>query len=306
VLTAALLACACASFRASVKVDNEPRTAARQMVAQFAYPVVALVLSGGSARGFAHVGVIRVLEGAGLRPALIVGTSAGAVVGALYASGLSSDELLAAVRAMDAGVFDDFTLPQLGPIPGEMGMIRGERLQQFISEQVRGTPLESLRIPFAAVATDLRSGKPKAFNAGDTGLAVRASSSVPGLFAPPRIGGRLYADGQLVSPVPVSVARALGASFVIAVDVTYPSEQAELSGPIDVLFQSLVISTQRLKDYELGFADVVIRPEIVSQWQLDFGDREMLIAAGERAARREVEQIKGRLDRTGRSGSPKA
>ena len=254
---------------------------------------VALVLSGGSARGYAHVGVIGALEAHGLRPDIVVGTSAGSLVGALYASGLAPRELHRAVAELDANAFADLNLPTLGLLPGTLGLLRGDGLHRFIDQRTRHHRIEDFPMRFAAVATDLSTGAVQLFNAGDAGLAVRASSAIPGVFAPAAIGGRLYADGQLASPLPVMAARSLGARIVIAVDVVYPPRDAALNTAIGVLFQAFTIASHRLKTIEARCADIVIAPDLGrTAGQLSFADREHLIAAGRRAAEEAMPAIR--------------
>lgn len=281
-----LLVSACASVGKPTPVADQPRTAPIRAL-DGSKPSIALVLSSGSARGFAHIGVIRVLEEAGIEPDLIVGTSAGSVVGAAYATGMNARQLTEAARSVDKSILMDFTIPDLGlPIlRGNLGFVRGERLQQFVDRLVGARPIEALPRRLAIVSTDLQTGKPKVFTRGNTGLAVRASCSVPGVFTPPRIENSLFADGQITSPVPVTIARSLGAQLVIAVDATFPPEHAEISNTLAVLFQSFTIATQRIKEHELQQASFVIRPQIKTAGQLGFKDREWLIRAGEEAAR---------------------
>ena len=223
-----MLPAGCVTFAPPTQIERMPKSVpvAAEFVGKTRW---ALALSGGSARGFAHIGVLRVLEEAGLKPDLIVGTSAGAIIGSLYASGLSVQEVEAAVRAMGYSLFNDVVLPSLVVLPGENGLIRGEKMMRFIDERLMTRHIEDFPIRFAAVATDMKSGDAIAFNSGHAALAVRASASVPGVFTPVDINGRLFGDGQIVSPMPVVTARQLGASRVIAVDVVYPPEQALLS-----------------------------------------------------------------------------
>ena len=291
-VVASLLLAGCATFSPQMNNGPDPR---------FEVPAplpagdvgVALVLSGGAARGYAHVGVIRVLEENGLRPSIVVGSSVGSIVGALYASGLSGVELERAVGELGAGTFNDWVLPSLGFFPGEKGFIKGDKLHRFIDDRVGHHLIEHFPIRFAAVATELRSGELQVFNAGDVGAAVRASSAVPGIIAPAEIAGRLYGDGQISSPIPVGTARKLGARRIIAVDVIYPSEDAFISSAIGVLFQTFTISMNRLKAVELADADVVISPVLPrTSGQMSFGDRDMLIAAGERAARAALARVR--------------
>lgn len=248
-----------------------------------AAPRVALVLSGGSARAFAHLGVLRVLEREGLRPDLVVGASAGAIVGALYASGLPVSDIEALAASIDWPTLIDID-PVKTLLGGfGLGLVRGDRLEAFLRQAIR-VPLQRLQLSFAAVATDLNTGDAVLLNHGDTARALRASSAVPGLYEPVRSGERLLGDGQVVSPLPVSAARALGAQVVVAVDVVYPPQHASLTNPVSVLFQTITISTWRHLVAERTKADLLVRPDIPPSGNLALSDREWLIAAGERAA----------------------
>jgi NTE family protein len=254
---------------------------------------VALVLSGGSARGFAHVGVIKVLEANGLRPSLVVGSSAGSLVGALYASGLRPEELERAAGSLDFGTLGDWIVPGSGLFRLEPGLLRGNGLRDFVNRWSRHARIEDFPIRFAAIATDLRSGSVVVFNAGDAGTAVLASCAVPGLIAPVQIQDRLIGDGQISSPLPVAAARVLGADRVIAVDVLYPPADAEITGVVDVLFQAGIVAANRLKDMEAAGADLLIRPRIPpTTGQYGFEQREQLIAAGEAAAYQALEGVR--------------
>ena len=287
-----LLLAGCATFSPQLKSGPDPRFEPPEPL-EATDPGVALVLSGGAARGYAHVGVIRVLEANGLRPSIVVGSSAGSVVGSLYASGLFGVELENTVAELDRRTFNDWVLPSLGFFPGEKGFVKGDKLHRFIDEHARHHMIERFPIRFAAVATELRTGETQIFNAGDVGAAVRASSAVPGIIVPAEIAGRLYGDGQISSPIPVGAARRLGARKTIAVDVIYPPEDAFITSAIGVLFQTFTISMNRLKRFELLQADVVISPELPrTSGQMSFGDRDQLIAAGERAAVHALEKIR--------------
>ena len=292
-LAAAVILCACEGL-ASPPVRNGASPRFVPPAAQESQRGgVALVLSGGAARGYAHVGVIKVLEANGLRPDLIVGTSSGSIVGALYASGLTAAELEAAIAELDERVFMDLAWPSLGILPGGMGLMRGDRLHRFIDDRVKHHHIEDFPIRFAAVATDLATGEAQIFNAGDVGLAARASSAAPGILAPLEIGTRKYGDGQLSSPIPVDAARRLGARVVIAVDVIYPPQDAAPSNAIGILFQAFLITVHRLKSVEVARADVVIAPELGrTSGQFSFADRERLTAAGERAALEALDRLR--------------
>ncbi len=246
-------------------------------------PRVALVLSGGGARTFAHLGVLRVLEREGLRPDLIVGASGGAMVGAYYASGKSVSEIEALAARLDLPTLIDIDPVKMLLGGFGLGMAQGQRLEAFLRESI-GVPLQSLPTRFVAVATDLNTGEPVLLNHGDTPRALRASLAVPGLYEPVRVGERVLGDGQIVSPLPIGAARRLGARFVIGVDVVYPPQNASLTSPISVLFQTVTISTYRHLLRELEQADLAIRPIIAPTSDLALSDREWLIAAGEAAA----------------------
>ncbi|HUO43622.1 MAG TPA: patatin-like phospholipase family protein [Burkholderiales bacterium] len=240
-------------------------------------PKIALVLGGGGTRGFAHIGVIKALEASGIAPDIIVGTSAGSVVGALYAAGYGAADLERVALRMDSAMVADWSLP-------DRGFIKGQALQDFVDRMAQNRPLEKLNKPFAVVVTDLKTGERRVLQSGDTGVAVRASSSVPGVFQPVMIDGREYVDGGLTSPVPVGVARALGAGIVIAVDISGKPQFRKTGDSIDILLQTFSIMEQSIAGHELADADVVIRPEVGALGSADFDDRELAIGVGERAA----------------------
>ena len=249
------------------------------------HPVVVVALSGGAARGFAHTGVLRVLDESGIKPDAIVGTSAGSVVGALYAGGIRGDALVDAALELQREQVIEFTYPN-------RGFVNGQRLQEYIDRRLGDRPIERLDLPFVAVATDLRTGRLVAFNRGDTGTAVRASSSVPAVFQPMAMDGHEYVDGGLVSPVPVRVARALGADIVIAVDVTHqPTAEKQFDSTGALVAQSIIIMEHALADNELKEADVVIRPDLRDAPSVSFDLRGEVVAAGERAARAALPRI---------------
>jgi NTE family protein len=239
-------------------------------------PKIALVLGGGAARGFAHIGVIKALEAQGIVPDLIVGTSAGAVVGALYASGLNGFDLQKVAIQMEESQIGDWTLP-------DRGVIKGEALQAFVNKTVGGRTLEKLPKPFGAVATDLQSGESVVFRSGDTGMAVRASGSVPGVFQPVHINGRDYVDGGLASPIPVRAAKAMGANFIIAVDISAKPHAGKTKSTLDVLLQTFAIMGQTLGRYELAEADMIVRPAVAGVAATDFQGRHVAVLEGERA-----------------------
>lgn len=254
---------------------------------------LALVLGGGAARGFAHVGVIKALEAQGIVPDLVVGTSAGSVVAAIYAGGASGFEMQKLALEMDEKTFTDWAIP-------DRGFIRGEALQNYINKILSNRSMEALPRRLAVVATDLRSGEMVVFRNGDVGLAVRASSSVPGVFQPVRTAGREFVDGGLVSPVPAKVARDLGATVVIAVDISSKPKNPSVSSTIEVLLQTFNIMSASLAQYELDRADVVIRPDVGNISGTDFQSRHLAILEGERAAAGKMGEIRAALAKAGR------
>ncbi len=255
-------------------------------------PRVGLALGGGAARGFAHVGVIQVLEEAGIRPDLVAGTSAGSMVAALYASGRNGSQLQRIAETMDEATFTDWTLPLFS-----RGMLRGDALARYVYQQVGGRRIEDLPMPLGILATDLQSGQGVLFERGDIATAVRASSAVPGLFQPVSITGREYVDGGLVAPVPVRQARQMGAELVIAVDI---SQQPEANAPGDVfqiLLQTFSIMSKSINSLELlGSNLVVVRPALNGVSGADFAARNRAIKAGRAAMQQALPQLRQAIE----------
>ena len=257
---------------------------------------IALVLGAGAARGFAHIGVLKVLEANKIPVHLIVGTSAGSFVGALYAYGFNAFELQKLSFAMEQDDIIDLTIP-------DNGFIKGEKLEGYINYILRNTPIEKLRIPFYAVATDIQRGKEVVFGSGNTGAAVRASCSIPGIFRPVTIAGRTYIDGGVVSPVAVDAARRLGADVVIAVDVSGDVEAAAPKGTVETILQSISIMYAKLATIQLAKADVVIRPKVGYIGPSDFSKKHEATLEGEKAAIEvlpKIQEIINKLKREGR------
>lgn len=229
-------------------------------------PVIGLVLGAGGSRGFAHVGVLKALEEAGIEADVIVGVSSGAVVASLYAGGMRAVALEAAALKIEDNDLLDFTL--FGP-----GRIEGGRLQDYINDMLGNRPIEALQKPFAAVVAERTTNRMAVFNRGNTGLAVRASASVPKLFWPVVIRGTEYVDGGMASRLPASVARDMGADIVIAVDVSW-------RGAADA-----------------QQADVVIRPQTIRARITDFSHKIANLAAGEEATREVVPRLRALITR---------
>jgi len=242
-------------------------------------PRIGIALGGGGTKGFAHVGVIKALEAQGLRPDLIAGTSAGSVVGALYASGLDGFALQELAFGLDESKVKDFNLRN----PWE-GLVIGQKLQDYVNDLLKNRPIEQLSKPFVAVATQGDTGQRVDFARGNTGQAVRASSSFPVFFKPTQILGKTYVDGCLVSPVPVDAARKMGADIVVGVDISAQLERRVVfDGLSNVIDQSLIIMIRRLGEQELARADVVIRPKVGKIGATDFDQKDKAILEGEKA-----------------------
>ncbi|WP_295646256.1 patatin-like phospholipase family protein [uncultured Methylibium sp.] len=251
-------------------------------------PRIGLALGGGAARGFAHIGVIQVLEEQGIRPDLVVGTSAGSLVAAMWASGKSGVELGSLAESMDETALTDWTYPG-------RGLLRGEGLAKYVREHTEGRSIETMKVPLGIVATDLASGQPILFQRGDPGVAVRASSAVPAVFQPVKIGSREYVDGGLVAPVPVQFARQMGAELVIAVDISASPEDQPTGDAFKMLLQTFAIMGRSLGQYQLREADIVMRPKLQGVSGADFGARRLSVLAGREAALTVLADLRARI-----------
>jgi NTE family protein len=252
---------------------------------------VGLALGGGAARGFAHIGVIKALEARNVQVDFVAGTSAGSVVAALYASGMNGFALNKLALTMDEASISDWAMPFK-----TRGLLQGVALQNYLNTTLHDRPIEKMAKPLGVVATDLRTGQPILFQRGNTGIAVRASCSIPSVFEPVKIAGHEYVDGGLVSPVPAAFARKMGADFVIAVDISARPETASTLSQFDVLMQTFTIMGQSIKTYELDkYADVVIRPNLNAMSSSDFTQRNAAILAGEEAAARIMPELERKL-----------
>lgn len=251
-------------------------------------PRIGLALGGGAARGFAHIGVIQVLEENGIKVDLVAGTSAGSLVAALYASGKNGRELGTLAQTMDETAITDWAFPG-------RALIRGEALARYVRDQTGGRTIEQLKLPLGIVATDLDSGAPILFQRGDPGVAVRASSAVPAVFQPVRIGQREYVDGGLVSPVPVRFARQMGADLVVAVDITAMPDGNPTGDAVRMLLQTFSIMGRSINSFELKEADIVVRPKLQGVSSADFTVRSRSLAAGREAAQAVLPALKARI-----------
>jgi NTE family protein len=261
-----------------------------QVTAPKKVPKLGLALGGGAARGFAHIGVIQVLEENGIKPDMVVGTSAGSVVAAFYASGKTGAQLQWLADSMDESQLTDWTVPFMS-----RGMLRGEALGRYINTQLNGAKIEDLKMPLGIVATDLQTGDGILFRRGDIATAVRASSAVPSVFEPVRIGNKDYVDGGLVSPVPVRYVRQMGADIVIAVDISSRPEDAKTNDMLKVLLQTFSIMGKSISQLELAQADVVVRPALPEIGSTEFSARKKSIEAGRAAMKQAMPQLRALL-----------
>jgi len=245
---------------------------------------IALVLGAGSSKGFAHIGVIKILESNKVPIHMIVGTSVGSVVGSLYAYGYDAFQLQKLSFSIEKGDIVDLTIP-------DNGFIKGEKLEEFVNKIVKNTPIEKLKIPFYAVAADVQSGQEVAFGRGNTGMAVRASCSIPGVFRPVKIGEKMYVDGGVVSPVAVDVAKQFGADIVIAVDISAGAERTFPENTIETILRSFDIMYSKLASIQISKADVVIKPKVGHIGAADFSKRHEAVMEGEKAALEALPQV---------------
>jgi NTE family protein len=249
-------------------------------------PRLGLALGGGSARGFAHIGVLKSLEQAGIRPDTVAGTSAGSLIGAFWSAGYSAwqmEDLALRTREVD--------LADLSP-GSRRGLMAGDALARFVNDTLKGARIEDLKTRFGAVATDLRNGELVLLRSGSVADAVRASCSIPGVFVPREVGGRELVDGGLVSPLPVRSARLLGADVVLAVDVAAKPSRSSVPGMYEIIMQSFEIMGRALADQEATAAQLVIRPLTANFASSDFNQRKELIQAGYEAGQLALPALK--------------
>jgi NTE family protein len=247
---------------------------------------IALVLGAGVSKGFAHIGVLKILESNKIPIHMIVGTSVGSAVGSLYAYGYNAFQLQKMSFSIEKGDILDLTIP-------DNGFIKGEKLEEFINKTLKNTPMEKLKIPFYAVATEIKDGQEVVFGKGNTGQAVRASCSIPGIFRPVKIVDKMYVDGGVVSPVAVDAAKRFGADIVIAVDISTGVERTQPENTIETILQSLNVMYSKLASIQLCNADVVIKPKVGHIGSTDFSKRHEAILEGEKAALEALPQIMG-------------
>ncbi len=254
-------------------------------------PKVGLALGGGGARGFAEIGVIRALEREKVPIDFVVGTSVGSLIGALYAdTGKSLDLEFSALLVTNEDLFDYKALAILSG-----GFVKGDRLEEFLVERLKNREIENMALPFAAVATDLRTGTTVVFDRGPIARAVHASAAIPGVFVPVTIEGRTLVDGGVTNPVPADVARSLGAAVVIAVAIPSAAPAKAPVTPIEVAYHAITVMAAEIGRLRAREADVVITPNVGDTAYDDFSRKKQLIEAGEAAALAALPEIKAAI-----------
>ncbi|KAA9025985.1 patatin-like phospholipase family protein [Niallia endozanthoxylica] len=248
-------------------------------------PKIGLALGSGGARGFAHLGVIKVLVENGIQIDYIAGSSMGSLVACFYGAGIEMDRLYKLSTAFKRKYYLDFTVPK-------MGFIAGKRVKELIRVFTKGKHLEELMIPVSVVATDLMTGEKVVFQKGPIAEAVRASISIPGIFVPEKQNGRLLVDGGVVDRVPVSVVKEMGADIVIGVDVSRVKTNADISTIYDVIMQSLDIMQMELVEYRQIASDIMIRPRVEEYSSRAFTNIDEMILKGEEEAKKHLDEIK--------------
>lgn len=252
-------------------------------------PKIGLALGSGGAKGFAHVGVIKVLKEAGIPIDMIAGSSMGALVAVFYAAGSDVDRLYQIAKLFKRKYYLDFTVPK-------MGFISGKRVKDMIRALTYNRRLEELDIPTAVVATDILTGEKVVMTEGPIAEAVRGSISIPGIFVPEKMGDRLLVDGGVIDRIPVSVVKSLGADLVIAVDVSSNKVQGDVTTIYDVIMQSIEIMQHELVHHRQIASDLMMHPAVDRFNSRAFTDLEEIIAVGEEEARKHIDAIRALIE----------
>ena len=236
-------------------------------------------------RGLAHVGVLKVLERERISVDFVAGCSIGSLIGALYCAGLGPEHIFRVAKTLRKKHWLDFIVPQ-------MGVISGERAYETIRLLTRRKSFDQLEIPLAVVATLLEEGQEFVFTEGEVAGAVRASISVPGIFVPFVLDGKMYVDGAVINPTPIDVVRAMGSDIVIGVDLAHAGTVSEVRNMFDVVIQSIDIMEKELFKYRRHCCDVLIQPNVAGLSPSAFDEMELAAAAGEAAAEESLSQIR--------------
>ena len=277
---------------ASCKTTGGPQSF-DQILLRSDRPKIALVLGGGAARGFAHVGVIRALEQERIPIDMVVGTSVGSLIGAIYAYDVNSFELEWTAFTLEKEHLFDYAL--MSALTG-MGAVKGDKLENFIKTKIPVENIENLKLPYAAVATDLNRGTRVVLDSGSIAKAVRASSAIPGVFQPVQYQGKLLVDGGVVDNIPISVARDMGADIVIAVDIGENVTNFNLTNLFDVILQAVNIMFNDNVAFRKKDADVLISPAVGNVGMLDFTQKKRVMQAGMEATQKALPEIRSKVE----------
>jgi len=270
--------------------------------AEIRKPRIALVLGGGAARGFAHVGVIRALEQEKIPVDMVIGTSVGSLIGAIYASDTNSFDLEWTAFALEKDDIFDYGL--LSAFTG-MGVVKGDKLEAFVQKKIPTANIENLKLPFAAVATDLNRGTLAVLDHGPVAKAVHASSAIPGVFEPVQYQSKLLVDGGVLNNIPISVARDKGADIVIAVDISENVTNFNITNLVDVTLQAVNIMFDENVRNKKRDADVLISPAVGDVGMLDFTQKKRCMQAGIDAAQKAMPEIRKKIEDWGRQHAQK-
>lgn len=252
-------------------------------------PKVGLALGSGGSRGFSHLGVLNKLHEANIPIDYIAGSSMGALIGALYAAGQRIEDLHTLASTFRMKYLTDFTVPK-------MGLIQGERIKAYIRMFTYQKRLEEFPIPVSIIATDIHNGEKVVLTEGDAAQAVRASISIPGIFVPEEIDGRLLVDGGVIDRVPISVVREMGADIVIAVDCSKFESNSEVNTIYDIIMQSIDIMQDDITQRMIMDAEVIMRPHVYQYSSRNYTQIEEIIREGEIEAEKYIEPIREMIE----------
>ncbi|HMM21409.1 MAG TPA: patatin-like phospholipase family protein [Selenomonadales bacterium] len=265
-------------------------------------PRIGLALGSGGLRGLAHIGVLRVLEEAGIPIDFVAGCSIGSLVGGLYAAGLDSETILKLAKNLKRRHWLDFVIPK-------MGLVAGDRTLDMLRLLTQRKRFEDLAIPFAVVAAELNTGDEVVFTEGEVAEAIRASISVPGVFVPFKLGDKLLVDGAVVNPTPMDIVHRMGADLVIAIDLVPTRVEANVTNIFDVMIQTIDIVERQLFKHREQYCDVLVRPDVAHISPSSFEAVDECVTLGVQAMAMmlpEVKRLMGDKECSGANGKSQA
>jgi NTE family protein len=251
---------------------------------------IGLALGAGSARGVAHIGVLQVLEEAGINIDYLTGTSMGSLIGSFYAAGMDLKRLEGLAYQMDWDLITDITVPL-------KGLLSGKKTKEFVQLLTKNKKFSELEVPFAVVAADIQSGEEVVIKEGLVADAVRGSVSIPGVYVPYQLGENLLVDGALLNSVPADVVKGLGADIIVGVDVGYDVQQGRVNNIFDVIVKAISMMEREIRKYKSIEADIMIRPEVGHIPSRALHRAEECVEAGRKAAQKELPRIKKEIGR---------